>query len=187
MPFGNDDAMDRLDGLDDGSTEVVRTASEPAGTDSLEASFDIKPGTSTMIIPDPLEEVARIPAAPWLQESVFAPMADGMQVAATRAKTGSYGVASKQEPGCLWGGHGMDAGAPPQPAPLILRQAAMRAGQDRMSFGSLAGGVNGSAADLRLPWYRGAARSDPDRLRIWLRRREVLEEAPMTVQPSGHQ
>ncbi|MBT8162621.1 hypothetical protein KKI43_19500 [Arthrobacter sp. GN70] len=55
--------MDWPDELDDGSMEIVRTALEAADAAYLEASFDIKPGTSTMIIPDPLEDVARIPVA----------------------------------------------------------------------------------------------------------------------------
>ncbi|TDF92403.1 MULTISPECIES: DUF4259 domain-containing protein [Arthrobacter] len=63
LPFGNDGAMDWPDELDDGSMEIVRTALEAADAAYLEASFDIKPGTSTMIIPDPLEDVARIPVA----------------------------------------------------------------------------------------------------------------------------
>ncbi|MGM7778837.1 helix-turn-helix domain-containing protein [Arthrobacter sp. KNU-44] len=75
----------------------------------------------------------------------------------------------------------MDAGVPSREAPLTLRQAAMRAGQDVMSFKALADALNGTAADLRLPGNRGAARYDPVQLRTWLSSRGMPEESPVTV------
>lgn len=75
----------------------------------------------------------------------------------------------------------MDAGVPSREAPLTLRQAATRAGQDVMSFKALADALNGTAADLRLAGNRGAARYDPGRLRDWLASRSMPAESPLTV------
>ena len=72
----------------------------------------------------------------------------------------------------------MDAGAPPWEAPLTLRQAAQRAGQDVRVFKALADDLNGGEGDLRLPGNRGAARYDPERLRRWLKDREAPQESP---------
>lgn len=74
----------------------------------------------------------------------------------------------------------MDNGVPSREAPLTLRQAAQRAGQDVLAFKALADGLNGAAEDLRVPGNRGAARYDPERLRRWLRDREGSEESTST-------
>lgn len=78
----------------------------------------------------------------------------------------------------------MNAVVPSREAPLTLRQAAKRAGQDVRTFKALADTLNGAAADLRLPGNRGAARYDAERLRNWIRSREVPEESgsPVAVQ-----
>lgn len=76
----------------------------------------------------------------------------------------------------------MDAGVPSREAPLTLRQAAMRAGMDVMSFKVLADALKGTVADLRLAGNRGVARYDPVRVRDWLTSRSVPGGSPLTVQ-----
>ncbi|WP_284764417.1 hypothetical protein [Arthrobacter sp. efr-133-R2A-63] len=63
----------------------------------------------------------------------------------------------------------MGTGSPSGLASLSLRQAARRAGRDVMAFKSVADGLNGTAADLRIPGNRGTPRYDPERLEHWLR------------------
>jgi hypothetical protein len=79
----------------------------------------------------------------------------------------------------------MDAGVPSRQAPLTVRQAARRAGQDETSSKTLADMLNGTPADLRLCGNRGAARYDAERLRHWLRGREMPDESPLKVRTTA--